>query len=215
MKRLIITLTACLSVFYVNAQFQQLFPGQDPDKCYSKYNIVAKPASQVSNTVELFQYIGDEDWELLQGRGVEEISIDIFPARKELVKVGGECSPENVWNQQEIAAEKRSFIVVKDTNLVRDFTKIKVKTYEIEATTSKMEWRECLCKDYISIRFKDKLKDALIYEGYPLNEVVKDCELMEALSAYQRANRLPQDHYEQSRGMSINMETIKALSNYF
>jgi hypothetical protein len=211
MKTTISFLISCLSVLYSKGQAKQLFLGQDPSKCYNQYAIVVKPAVEQSHSIEIVQYTGDEDSELLNSKAVVEMSIEIAPARKDWVKINGECSAENLWGIRDIPAKTRTFTIVKDTNLIKDFIKTKVKILESESFVTKMEWLECVCRYDISIDLKDKIKESLVEEGYLLNEISKDCEIMEALSSFQRANRLPQDHYNQEIGMSINMETMKAL----
>jgi hypothetical protein len=207
MKTTISFLISCLSVLYSKGQAKQLFPGQDPSKCYNQYAIVLRPSPERSHSIEIIQYTGEEE----DHNALEEVCIEIVPPRQDWVKTNGECAVENLWEISTIPAQERVFTIVEDTNLIKDFIKTKVKISEPEPLVTKMEWLECVCRYNISIDLKDKIKDALLEEGYFLNEISKDCEIMEALSSFQRANRLPQDHYNQETGMSINIATLKAL----
>ena len=181
----------------------------EPGKCYAKCL-----AQDEYGTFEedIFVYTGsDEDQERVTFE-----TIVIEPARTKWEKKKAEnClqKDENdclVWCLVEIPETSKDFLIVKDTNFIKDF-KIETISYaELVKSGGYAEWKEVVCESDISPDLYRRIQEALIKEGF-LTGIEADGRInqktKEALVKYQKKNNLPIG--------SLDLETLSHLISDF
>lgn len=209
----IIYLTSCLLICcnLYSQEFKIIPDWGEPGKCYKKYLVTKKESELIPTKIKLCQYIGDEDIESFDKTVVYEASLQILPPRKDWEKVKGRCPNQKVWLWKDVAAMEKTFVIVADTNKVKDFNIIEVETYEVEEAETAIEWGETFCHNKVNELFLNKLKQKLIEKGYTISISADRCELMQVINQYQKDNNLWKDYSTYGQEFSISMQTLDTL----
>lgn len=200
------------ALFYISynlfAQIKNVDKG--PDKCYQKYEIVEKSTKYIPTELELYIYTGYLDFDELQPNLIEEISLEIIPKHESWVKKIVPEQNDLVWCKKDVSAIQRNYLIVKDTNAIKDYKLVKVKTFEIEDATYAEAWKEVLCEKKITIELKEKLLETLAQKSIYVADI-STAELMKGIKIFQIENHLPVDEYANNKNVVINLDTLAAL----
>ena len=167
-------------------------PGSKPQnagKCYAK---VTFPTTYTQEDELVFEYIGDNPNQL----GLQNKEVVIKPAIKEWRKKKQDnCMAPNpddclVWCLVDIPAKTEQYIIVKDTNQIKDFL-VKTITYEYVDQMSHTDWAEVICQNKLTKSVIRNLKEALFNNGYQVSENDKiDKMTQSAITQFQKDNNL-------------------------
>lgn len=177
----------------------------EPGKCYAKCLVHDKYATYEE---VLLVYSGED----MNREGVELEKIIFKPATTKWVKKKSpncrSADPNDclVWCLVDEPEVSKEYLIVRDTNLVKDFKREIVNYRELEQAGGFTEWKEVVCEADLNESLYQNIQLALIANGY-LQDTIPDGKIgkttKEALVKYQKSNELPVG--------SLDLETLDHL----
>ncbi|MEM9547479.1 MAG: peptidoglycan-binding domain-containing protein [Bacteroidota bacterium] len=178
----------------------------EPGKCFAK---CLMPDKYETYEEDIIVFTGADS----ETKGVilEEIVLSPATTTWEKKIADRNCMSNNpddclVWCLIEVPEVTKEYLIVTDTNLIKEFRIEKITYQELVKAGGFTEWREVICAADIDKRLYIRIQETLIKKGFGDNIVpngVVSRPTKEALVNYQKLNGLPVG--------ALDMETLTSL----